>query len=152
MQDRSLIEILNPGIHLRMDPFRRLMVDIQDITAGDFQHRLAEVFETTQPELVNEHLLVVRLGDEEAGLVFRHDVLTDVIEPRVVRFFWKTDVSLRIERIRSLQRGCVADIGNEPSVQSACQQFRPESSASACTYSSSTQRPSWSAVHRRSAG
>ena len=80
-KDRSLIAVLEPGVHRVRDPLLRLWIDVRDITEPRFVHPQAEVFAKAMPELMDRHFQAVRLGDGEAGLVFTDGVLADVLAP-----------------------------------------------------------------------
>ena len=74
LKDRSLIAVLEPGVHRIFDPFRRVAVHIHDLTVTEFTHPQADVFVKSVPELVARHFHVVHLADGEAGLVYKDTV------------------------------------------------------------------------------
>ncbi len=99
LKDRSLVAVLEPGVHQLFDPRQRVQVQIHDITVAAFDHPQADVFAKAVPRLIERHFQVVRLGDGEAGLVYQDGVLADVLEPGARRLYWKGPVEIRVERL-----------------------------------------------------
>jgi len=97
LKDRSLRAVLEPGVHRIYDPRLRVEVQVHDVSVAEFTHPQADVFVKTAPELVARHFHVIRLGDGEAGLVYKDGVLADVLAPASHRLYWKAPAEVRVE-------------------------------------------------------
>ena len=98
-RDRSLKAVLAPGVHRIADPHRRVEVEVQDISGVEFKHPHLDVLVRTVPALVTDHLVIARLGDDEAGLVYVDGVLAGVLPPGSRRYYWKDAADVRVERV-----------------------------------------------------
>ena len=106
-RDRLLQAVLAPGVHRIADPHRRVEVEIHDISRVEFTHPHLDVLARSVPALLEDHFVIVRLGDDEAGLVYVDGVLTHVLPPDSRRYYWKDGAEVRIEPI---------DLGADPEV------------------------------------
>ena len=82
----------------------------------------------TEPELVERHFHVVRLGEGEAAIVHRDGLIADVLEPGSLRLYWKDmaetsietlDVSNEVEVPKSVAR-VIAHPSSERVLAKAC--------------------------------
>ncbi len=126
LENRSLVDVLMPGKHWITGP--RRLVEIHDLSEFELAHPLAEVFVKTEPELVERHFHVVRLGQGEAAIVYRDGLIADVLEPGSLRLYWKDmaetsietlDVSNEVEVLESVAR-VLAHPSNERVLAKAC--------------------------------
>lgn len=99
MKDRSLVDVLEPGVHRILDPRLRVEVYVDNVSPPEFEHPLADVFVKAVPELMARHFHVVHLGDGEAGLVYKDGVLADVLAPASRRLYWKATVDVKVETV-----------------------------------------------------
>jgi regulator of protease activity HflC (stomatin/prohibitin superfamily) len=97
LKNRSLTAVLEPGVYRILDPLARVEVHVHNITVTEFTHPQADVFVKSAPELVARHFHVVHLADGQAGLVYKDEVLADVLAPGARRLYWKEPVAVRIE-------------------------------------------------------
>ena len=98
-RDRSLEAVLAPGVHRIADPHRRVEVEVQDISGVEFKHPHLDVLVRAVPALITDHLVIARLGDDEAGLVYVDGVLAGVLPPGSRRYYWKDAADVRVERV-----------------------------------------------------
>ena len=106
-RDRLLLAVLAPGVHRIADPHRRVEVEIHDISRVEFTHPHLDVLAHSVPALLEDHFVIVRLGDDEAGVVYVDGVLTDVLPPGSRRYYWKDAAEVRVDPI---------DLGADPEV------------------------------------
>ena len=106
-RDRLLQAVLAPGVLRIADPHRRVEVEIHDISRVEFTHPHLDVLARSVPALLEDHFVIVRLGDDEAGLVYVDGVLTNVLPPGSRRYYWKDAAEVRVDPI---------DLGADPEV------------------------------------
>ena len=99
IKDRSLTDVLEPGIHRVFVPLGKVTVEVHDVTATRFLHPQAETFAKTAAELMARHVHEVRTADHEAVLVFKDGVLFEVLAPASHRFYWKALAELDFETV-----------------------------------------------------
>lgn len=102
--ERSLERILEPGVYRLFDPLRHREVKVFDITQGDFEYPQFDVLAERHPELVDRYFQVTELADNEVGLVYRKDVLSDVLAPGQRMVYWKGPSDIRVDVI-NLEEG-----------------------------------------------
>jgi regulator of protease activity HflC (stomatin/prohibitin superfamily) len=95
----DFVSILGPGEYVRFDPFGRLDVEHYALGNTRFEHRFADFFAKTEPQMVAREFHVVELGAAEVGLRYENGVLAEVLAPNTRRLYWKGYVDLRFEKI-----------------------------------------------------
>ncbi len=98
-RDRTLTRVLEPGVHRIFSPLKRTSVEVFDASETAFVHRQGESLMRTHAGLLEPYLLEVRLGAEEVGLVYRDEVLFDVLGPNGRALYWKVLAPMRVERL-----------------------------------------------------
>ncbi len=99
INEGSVERILEPGVYRIFNPFGRVQVKLYDVTQDSFDYPQFDVLAERHPQLVERYFQVTELKDNEVGLVYRKDVLDDVIAPGNRVVFWKGPVATRVEVI-----------------------------------------------------
>jgi len=98
-RDRSLLEVLAPGVHLRFDPLNRIAVQNCDLGRAELDMAGAEMLVRTAPEICADHLHLVDVGERQVGLLFRDGKLADLLSPASRRIYWRGPVEVQVELI-----------------------------------------------------
>ncbi len=80
---------LDPGIYRFMDPYKRVTVDLYDLTVPRFGHRLADYLVSDHADEVAERFTVVETGATEVAIVYRDGKLSDIVGPDKRMLYWK---------------------------------------------------------------
>lgn len=99
INEGSVEQILEPGVYRIFNPFGRIEVKLYDVTQDRFDYAQFDVLAERHPQLVERYFQVTELKDNEVGLVYRKDVLDDVIAPGSRVVYWKGPVQTRVEVI-----------------------------------------------------
>lgn len=99
INEGSLERILEPGVYRIFNPFGRIEVKLYDITQESFDYPQFDVLAERHPQLVERYFQVTELKDNEVGLVYRKDVLSDVLAPGSRLIYWNSPVDIRVEVI-----------------------------------------------------
>jgi len=99
INEGSLERILEPGVYRIFNPFGRIEVKLYDITQESFDYPQFDVLAERHPQLVERYFQVTELKDNEVGLVYRKDVLSDVLAPGSRLIYWNSPVDIRVELI-----------------------------------------------------
>ena len=99
LKDRSITQILAPGVYWLFDPFGRVQVQICDLGTVEFTHPRVDVLVKDQAELCAQHFQVVELGDREVGLVYKDGKLSTLLPPATRQLYWRGPVEVKVEVI-----------------------------------------------------
>lgn len=99
INEGSVERVLEPGVYWIFNPLGRIEVRIYDITQESFDYPQFDVLAERHPQLVEQYFKVTELKDNEVGLVYRKDVLSDVIAPANRMVYWKGPLETRVEVI-----------------------------------------------------
>lgn len=104
--NRRLKRVLTPGVYYLADLFGRMEVRTHGIAepmyAGDNAEVIIESLSAGGGRAgkgLEEHFVLADIGDNEAGLVYAYDKLTDVLAPNSRRLYWRGPAQVRIERL-----------------------------------------------------
>ena len=97
LKDRSVVNILEPGVHWIIDPFGRVKVEVFDLTTPEFTYARADALLKEQPALCEKYFTVVELGDHEVGLVYKDRKLASVRPPATRQLYWRGPVEVTVE-------------------------------------------------------
>jgi len=103
LKDRSIVKVLEPGIHHFFDLFGRIKVEIYDVTVAEFNHRYVDVLLKEKADLVEKYYQVLELGEYEVGLVYKNGKLNDVLAPVTRQLYWNglIDVEVKVLNIET---------------------------------------------------
>jgi len=73
--------VLGPGTHWRLDLLQRLSVEVVDLSAPAFRHRLQDFLVRSWPRNVRERFEVIETRADEVALVYLNGLLQEVIGP-----------------------------------------------------------------------
>lgn len=97
LKDRSIENILEPGVYWIFDLLGRVKVDVYDITEPAFTHYFEDVLIKDQTALCEKYFQLVELGEFEVGLVYKNGKLASVLAPATRQLYWKGPVDVRVE-------------------------------------------------------
>lgn len=97
LKDRSIENILEPGVYWIFDLLGRVKVDVYDITEPAFTHYFEDVLIKDQAALREKYFQLVELGEFEVGLVYKNGKLASVLAPATRQLYWKGPVDVRVE-------------------------------------------------------
>ncbi len=97
MKDRTLVDVLGPGVYYQWDPLGRQRVQIYDLGVTEFRHPQLDVFLKEHAALCAKYFDVVELGDAQVGLVYKNNRLEALLPPSTRTVFWKGVVDVRVE-------------------------------------------------------
>jgi regulator of protease activity HflC (stomatin/prohibitin superfamily) len=98
-RNRSLVRVLTPGVHHLADPLGQYQVQVHDVSQPRLEHPKLHVLLEEAAAILDEHVQVVDLGDQEVGLVYENGRLAGVLPPASRVAYWKGPVAVRVERI-----------------------------------------------------
>ncbi|HHR6079594.1 TPA: slipin family protein [Providencia alcalifaciens] len=87
------------GEHRLNDWFNKLTVTQFKLNNDPIEEKLAEHLRQFHPDWVEEYCVDITLADDEMGLVYLHNSLTEILAPATRRLYWKTGNTLRIETL-----------------------------------------------------
>ena len=93
----DFVRFLEPGEHYVLDPLKRLSVQLFDIAAPLFEHRLADFFVKEYAADVARLFTVVETGADEVALVYESGRFAGVIGPERRVLYWKGIVDVTAE-------------------------------------------------------
>jgi len=97
--DRSLVQVLEPGVYRWFDPFGRVAVETHDLGRPELGLAQADVLVRTAPEVCVDRLQPVEIGEREVGLVYVDGNLHGLIPPATRKVFWQGPLKVRVERL-----------------------------------------------------
>ncbi len=98
-RNRTLVEILAPGVHWFNDSVDRVDVEVYDLTVPEFNHSRVDILLKEAAALCERYFQVVELGDYEVGLVYKNGKLTSILPPATRQLYWRGPVDVRVEVI-----------------------------------------------------
>lgn len=96
-RDRSIVGILEPGIHRFWNIFSRHEVKIYDLGQPEFRHPREDFLLKHHAELCDRHFYKVELNRHQVGLVYKNEHLQDILPPDSRWLYWKGPVDIRVE-------------------------------------------------------
>jgi hypothetical protein len=74
--------LLRAGTHWRLDPLQRLSMEVIDINAPAFRHRLQDFLVKTWPRNLRERFEVIETQRDQVAVVYLNGRLQEVLGPR----------------------------------------------------------------------
>ncbi len=97
LKDRSIKNILAPGVYHVFDPLGRVSVEIYNLTVPEFTHPYVDVLVSEQRTLCERHFQVIELDEYEVGLVYKNGKLNGVQAPATRQLYWKGPIDVEVE-------------------------------------------------------
>jgi regulator of protease activity HflC (stomatin/prohibitin superfamily) len=97
-RNRSFEAVLKPGVHWIFDPLKRTEVQVYDLTVPEFEHARVDFLVKEARAQIEEHMLIVELGDREAGVVFKNDRAAGVLAPGKRQLYWRGAIEVRVAK------------------------------------------------------
>jgi regulator of protease activity HflC (stomatin/prohibitin superfamily) len=98
-KNRILINILESGVHYFFDPFERQQVDIANVGEPEFQYSQWDTLAQSHELLCNKHFQVLETSTRQVGLIYKNNILSDILPPDSRRIFWRGAIATKIELI-----------------------------------------------------
>ena len=95
----DFVDFLMPGTYRYFDPFKKIQVELYDLSVPEFSHRLADFFIKAYAEAVARHFTVIELGAQQIALVSKNGRLADILPPSTRALYWKGIVEITTEVI-----------------------------------------------------
>ncbi|MFY2763181.1 slipin family protein [Arenimonas sp. MALMAid1274] len=96
-KDRRLERVLSPGVH-RLRGWSRKVV-MHDITTAEYTGSDTDSLVQSLGASLDEHFQLVNLDMQEAGLVYKHGKLVDVLQPGARKLYWKGLAEVVVQRV-----------------------------------------------------
>ncbi len=100
LKDRSIVDILDPGVYWIADLMGRVKVELYDVGQPEFDHPRADVLIKNMAELCAKYFQVIELGEREVGLVYKNGKLTTVLQPATRKLYWRGPIEVRVEVVK----------------------------------------------------
>ena len=107
-RDRSFETVMEPGVHWLFDPLNRIEIKVYDVTVAEFEHPRIDVLITGARALIEQHLMIVELGDREVGLVYKNGRLESVLPPGKRQLYWRGPIAVRVD-VKDISREFALD-------------------------------------------
>ncbi len=98
-RNRTLVEVLAPGVYWFNDSIDRVDVEVYDLTVPEFNHPRVDILLKEAAALCERYFQVVELGDYEVGLVYKNGKLTSILPPATRQLYWRGPVDVRVDAI-----------------------------------------------------
>ena len=95
----QFVQLLGPGRHSTFDPSRRLAAEVVKVQRAEVPVDRALLLERSQPQLAEEHIVIVQPGPSEVAIVSLDGEPKLVVLPNTTRAFWKTLTRVDVETI-----------------------------------------------------
>lgn len=97
LKDRTIQEILTPGVYRIFDPMGRISIEIFDLTTPEFSHPYEDVLIREQKSLCDTFFQSVELSEFEVGLVYKNNKLKGILPPGTRQLYWKGLIDVQVE-------------------------------------------------------
>ncbi len=109
-------QILRPGVRWVIAPFKRVAVEVNDLTVPEFEHCIVDFLIDDEHELCKQHFQIVDLGDYEVAFVYKNGKMHTVLAPGTRQLYWKGPVEIAVETVNiekefEIPRGKAAVLG-----------------------------------------
>lgn len=101
-----LSAILVPGVYWYVDLLGRSRIVIEDISQPEATFAKAEIFVRENASLVDAHLQLVAIGENQVGLVSKDGKLSTILAPGARQVYWKGPVQVSVQCI-DIETDCV---------------------------------------------
>ena len=102
IRDGRLIDVLEPGRHVRWDVLGRMTCEIHD-AQGVFTSPWAEIMAKRYPDLAARNLETVRVGEGEVAVVSLDGRAALIVRPGQTIYVWKVMQDVSVTRINALE-------------------------------------------------
>ncbi|MGR9109077.1 MAG: slipin family protein, partial [Gammaproteobacteria bacterium] len=99
-RENRFVRVLEPGRYRYFDPLNSIRIETCDITQAEFRNPRAKFLLTTYPDLAKEWFTCYELADDEVGLLYIDQKLSDVVEPGSFKAYWKSLAEIRLETLK----------------------------------------------------
>src|SRR5688572_871565 len=93
----DFVRFLEPGSHYELDPLKRLSIELFNVAAPLFEHRLADFFVKEYAQDVARLFAVIETGADEVATVYENGRFAGVIGPERRVLYWKGIVDVTAE-------------------------------------------------------
>jgi regulator of protease activity HflC (stomatin/prohibitin superfamily) len=95
----DFVRILESGEHrLSLNPFKRQTVTVVTVDSEFTDEALLNYLQKNELALVARYLRVFELTDQEAGLLYAHNKLIEILAPGTRRAYWQGDIDFTLEK------------------------------------------------------
>jgi regulator of protease activity HflC (stomatin/prohibitin superfamily) len=108
-RDGRLMAVLGPGVYWYFDPFGREQVVVESVATPEAVFAHAEIYVRENAALVADHLELVSIGQDEAGLVYKDGKLSNVLAPGMRQVYWKGPVAVAVVRVNIAREYLVSE-------------------------------------------
>jgi hypothetical protein len=98
LRDGSFDSILDPGPHNVFGAFSKIEVSLHDLRVAELEHPRVDALVREAREVMARHFVIVELGENEVGVVFKNGRLSGVLAPGKRQLYWRGPVEVRVER------------------------------------------------------
>lgn len=99
LKEDDFVSVLDPGVYWQYDPFDKYRVFNCDLSLPEFTGRYFDLILKNYPDVVEKHLTVADLKDNEVGLLYQDEKLKAILPPATKKGYWKGIVETRIDVI-----------------------------------------------------
>jgi regulator of protease activity HflC (stomatin/prohibitin superfamily) len=96
-KNNRLDKLLMPGEYWLPMGWQKIRLEGYDIIQPEFAHSLGKFLLTTYRDIIGEQVESVQTNENQVGLVYFDNVLSDLVEPNQFKMYWQEAVEVRIE-------------------------------------------------------
>jgi regulator of protease activity HflC (stomatin/prohibitin superfamily) len=93
------VKILGPGRYRYLDLHGDVSVERFDVTQHELQHKLDKLLVTTFSNQTAGHIQSYQLSDNEIGLLYVDEKLTEIVAPGSFKIYWQGAEKINLKRI-----------------------------------------------------
>jgi regulator of protease activity HflC (stomatin/prohibitin superfamily) len=92
-------DFLMPGTYNYFDPFKKIQIEIYDLSVPEFQHRWSDFILKECADAVESHFSIIELSAQQLALIFKNGILADILPPSTRTIYWKGIIDITAEII-----------------------------------------------------
>ena len=99
IKDKAIVDILGAGVYWHVPAFGSARIEIVPIVDAQCRYPHIDMLAKTNPELAARCFTIVDLADNEVGIVYQDNKLTDLLAPGTTTLYWKGLVETVVHRV-----------------------------------------------------
>jgi regulator of protease activity HflC (stomatin/prohibitin superfamily) len=92
-------DFLMPGTYNYFDPFKKIQIEIYDLSVPEFQHSWSDFILKECADAVESHFSIIELSAQQLALIFKNGILADILPPSTRTIYWKGIIDITAEII-----------------------------------------------------
>lgn len=96
-RNNRMEKLLMPGEYWLLKSWQTIRLERYDITQPEFNHSLGKFLLTTYEAILGEQVASAQTSENQIGLVYFDNVLSDLVAPNQFKMYWQDAVDVRLE-------------------------------------------------------